>query len=506
MIMDFETAYETLDTVEETLDPADWGTLRRLGHRMIDDLFGYLETLRERPVWQPVPAASKAHFQQPAPQAPLGLAQAYDDFLTHILPYPMGNIHPRFWGWVMGSGSPVGMLADLLAAGMNSNAGGAEHAASYVEAQVLDWCKELFGFPAEASGVLVSGGSMANFTGLAVALNRCAGYDVRHYGVRAAARSLVLYASSEAHSSIRKAVEMLGLGNAALRLIPVQADFTMDVAALEQAIVADRAAGRQPFCVVGNAGAVNTGAIDDLTALADLCRRHELWFHVDGAFGALAALSPALRPRLAGMERADSLAFDLHKWLHAQMEAGCILVRDAEAHHRTFALRPDYLAHHGERGLTGTQFWYHEYGMDMSRSFRALKIWLGFKAYGVEQYGRLIEQNVEQAHYLAAQIDAQPELVRMAPVALQIVCFRYQTKILPGVLQDRINQEIMIALQEEGIAVVTSTILHGRLTLRCSITNHRTRREDLDLLVEAVVRQGRRIQEQLVQSLDDSME
>jgi aromatic-L-amino-acid/L-tryptophan decarboxylase len=511
--MDFAPLFETFDPrtdqydgVEETLDPTDWSELCAIGHRMVDDLFAHLQDIRQRPVWQPLPETTKAHFRQPLPQAPQGLTQAYDDFRTHVLPYPMGNLHPRFWGWVIGSGSPVGMLAELLAAGLNPNVGGAEQAASYVEEQVLAWCKELLGYPASASGLLVSGGSMANFTGLAVALNSKAGFDVRRRGVRAAARPLVLYASSETHSSVRKAVELLGLGHEALRLIPVQSDYTIDLDELAAAIAADRAVGKQPFCVVGNAGAVNTGAVDDLAALADLCAREGLWLHVDGAFGAVAALSPALRPQLAGMERADSLAFDLHKWLHIPYEAGCILVRNGEAHRRTFSLTPDYLAHHGERGLSGGEHWFHEYGLQLSRGFRALKIWLALKSYGVDHHRRLIEQNVAQAHYLAAQIDATPELVRMAPVALQIVCFRYQSKALPLPLQDRVNEEILLRLQEEGIAVLTSTLLDGRLVLRCSITNHRTRREDLDLLVESVVRMGRRYQEQLLDELDYWME
>jgi aromatic-L-amino-acid/L-tryptophan decarboxylase len=422
-----------------------------------------------------------------------GEAQTYQDFLTHVLPYPMGNIHPRFWGWVIGGGSPLGMLAELLAAGMNPNAGGAEHAAIYVEEQVLSWCKEMLGYPATASGLLVSGGSMANLIGLTVARNSQAGFDMRRLGVGAAPKPLVLYASVETHSSVRKAVEVLGLGSDALRLIPVQADYTLDLAALEQAIREDRSTGQQPFCVVGNAGTVNTGAIDDLSALAALCEREQLWFHVDGAFGALAALAPALRPHLAGMERADSLAFDLHKWMHAQYEAGCILVRNAEAHRRTFALTPEYLAHHGERGITGGSLWFHEYGVQLSRGFRALKVWFALKAYGVEHHGRLIQQNVDQAHYLAHLVDAEPSLERAAPVALQIVCFRYRVATLPGELQDRINEEIILRLQEEGVAVVTSTILGGRLVLRCSITNHRTLLEDLELLVRSVVRMGQTV-------------
>ena len=276
---------EILDTVlEETLDPADWEALRALGHRMLDDMINYLQTVRERPVWQPVPELVKQHLKSPLPLEPQDSGSVYQDFLDQVLPYPLGNIHPRFWGWVMGNGTPFGMLAEMLAAGFNPNMGGGNHVANYVEAQVIDWCKAMFDLPLEASGLLVSGGSMANLVGLAVARSTCAGFDVRKRGLVGAPRRLIVYASREVHNSVQKAVELLGLGSQALRLIPVDAEYRMDIPALEAAIAADRQAGDQPLCIVGNAGTVNTGAIDDLDRLADICEREKMWFHVDGAF------------------------------------------------------------------------------------------------------------------------------------------------------------------------------------------------------------------------------
>src|SRR6266540_2703347 len=330
---------------EESLDPEDWDELRALGHRMVDDLLDYLRIVRERLVWRPIPAELRARFRGPAPRAPEGAERAYQDFRDHVLPHPMGNIHPRFWGWVIGTGTPLGALAEMLAAGMNPNMGGGDHVPNQVEAQVLDWCKEMLGYPFSASGLLVSGGSMANLVGLAVARNARAGFDVRRTGVRAAGGPLTIYGSVEVHNSIQKAVELLGLGSDALRLVPVTDQFEIEVNALERMISADRADGCRPICVVGNAGTVSTGAFDDLAALAQLCEREGLWFHVDGAFGALAGLVPEYRSRLAPMARADSLAFDLHKWMYVPFEAGCTLVRDPEAHRRTFSLTPDYLTH-----------------------------------------------------------------------------------------------------------------------------------------------------------------
>jgi aromatic-L-amino-acid decarboxylase len=476
---------------EESLDPEDWDALRALGHRMVDDMLTFLQTVRERPVWQPIPENVKGRLKQPVPLEPQGAATAYRDFVENVLPHPMGNIHPRFWGWVIGTGTPFGMLAEMLAAGMNPNLGGGEHVPNYVEAEVLDWCKEMLGYPAEASGLLVSGGSMANLVGLAVARNTMAGFDLRRQGLRAA-RTMTLYGSREMHSSIQKAVELMGLGSEALREIPVNAEFQMDLEALQAAIGKDRAAGHLPFCVIGNAGTVNTGAIDDLSALADLCQREKLWFHVDGAFGALAALSPALRPLLAGMERADSLAFDLHKWMYMPYEVGCTLVRREQDHRRTFALSPEYLAH-AERGLAGGSLWFSEYGVELSRGFRALKVWLSIKEHGVRKYGRLIQQNVEQARYLAGLIDAAPELERLAPVPLNIVCFRFKAEHLDEPALNQLNQELLIRLYESGIAAPSYTTLNGSYVLRAAITNHRSRREDFDLLVRTVIRLGREL-------------
>jgi len=477
---------------EETLDPQDWDAFRTLAHRMLDDMLDFQQQVRQRPVWQPVPEVVKAFLKQPLPLTAQSHEQVYQDFLENVLPYPMGNPHPRFWGWVMGNGTPFAAMAELLAATMNPNMGGGDHGANYVEAQVIDWLKEMFGYPGDASGLLLSGASMANLVGLTVARNTLAGYDIRKEGLRSGQRQMVVYASQEVHSCVHKAVELLGLGRDALRLVPVNQDYEMDLKALEAAISADRAAGFQPICVVGTSGTVNTGAIDDLQGIADICQREGLWFHVDGAIGAVAILSPEVQACVEGLQRSDSLALDLHKWMYMPFEAGCVLVRSEPAHRKAFSLTPDYLAH-AERGLAAGKLWFSDYGLQLTRGFRALKVWMSLKEHGVGKFGRLVQQNMAQAQYLAQLVDDSPQLERLAPVQLNIVCYRFN----PGGLNDdelnRLNQELLIRLHESGIAAPSYTSLEGRYCLRAAITNHRSRREDFDILVGATTRLGSEI-------------
>jgi glutamate/tyrosine decarboxylase-like PLP-dependent enzyme len=348
-------------------------------------------------------------------------------------------------------------------------------------------------YPRTASGILVSGGSMANLVGLTVARNHQAEYDIRGEGIRGDRPPMRIYASMEVHSSVQKAVELLGLGNTSLRFVPVDAAYAIDVAALRRMVQEDRAKGMKPFCIVGCAGTVNTGACDDLDALADLCAAEKIWFHVDGAFGALAALSPALRPLVRGMERADSVAFDMHKWMYLPYEVGCTLVRDAEAHRLAFTLTPDYLEH-TTRGIGGSDIWFSDYGVQLSRGFRALKVWMCIKEHGIEKFGRLILQNVEQARYLAGLVRAEPELELVAPVSLNIVCFRYRGR--PGKIEEEnaMNKEILLRLHEGGVAAPSYTVLNGVYALRVCVTNHRSTFADFDILVREVLRLGRELQ------------
>jgi aromatic-L-amino-acid decarboxylase len=473
---------------EETLDPQDWDVLRKLGYQMVDDMMSYLENIRERPSWQPLPPEVKASFTEALPLEPQGADSVYRDFKKNVLPFPMGNIHPRFWAWVSGTGSPGAMLADMLASGMNSSAHGGDHAAIYVEEQVFSWLKEALGYPMEASGLLVTGGSVANLVGLAVARNAKAGWDVKRAGL-ANSPPLVIYASSETHSSVQKAVEAIGLGSDGLRQIETDKDFRIRVEALRDAVASDRKAGRVPICVVGNAGTVNTGAIDDLDTLADFCQAENLWFHVDGAFGATAAISPSLRPLLRGMQRADSLAFDLHKWMYVPYDIGCILVRWREHHRKTFSLQAAYMDDKG-RGLAGGPMWFKEYGLELSRSARALKAWFSLKEHGLRKFQTLVEQNVAQAKYLAEMVEADRRLELLAPVPLNVVCFRFRGGLVNETKLTALNQEILLRLQESGAASPSSTTLGGRFAIRVANVNHRSQREDFEYIISEVIRLG----------------
>jgi glutamate/tyrosine decarboxylase-like PLP-dependent enzyme len=475
------------NAAERTLDPADekeWASLRALGHRMIDEIFDYLKGRRQQPVWQPVPALTRqAMGQESVPRNGEGADAVYRSFIRDVLPYGIGNTHPRFWGWVMGTGTPEGVLAEMLAAGMNPNVGGFDDSAMLVEEQVIRWMAELMGMPAGTSGLLMSGGTMANLIGLAVGRHAKAGFDVRAQGL-SGGPGLRVYCSTEAHSWLKKTMELMGMGRVALRAVGVDDGYRMKVDELHEAIASDRASGHTPVCVVATAGTVNTGATDDLPAIAEVCAREDVWFHIDGAFGAPAYWSEKLRPLVQGMERADSLAFDLHKWGYMPYDIGCVLVRDAEMHKAAFATGASYLTAM-ERGPAAGGLRFADRGIELSRGFRALKAWMSLKAKGVDAITGVIEQNVGQAHYLASLVEASSELELAAEAPLNIVCFRYSGA------SDTENTEILMRLQESGTAVPSGTVLGGRFAIRVAITNHRSRREDFNLLVESVTRIGR---------------
>ena len=490
------SAQSTNTPREPSLDPADWPAFRTLAHKMLDAAIDKMEHAREGPVWRAVPDEMKASLQSRLPVEGLGAA-VVQQRIEALLPYGVGNTHPRFFGWVHGSGTPGNLIAEIAAAAMNANLGGRDHGAMYVEKQVLQWCRELFDFPETSSGLIVSGTSIATVIALKVARDQCVGSTSRRQGLGGA--RLVGYTSTQTHSCVARAFDILGLGTDALRKIAVNDRFEMDIDALQSAIDKDRAAGLVPFTIIGTAGAVNVGAIDDLEAIADLAQRERLWFHVDGAFGATGVLSERLRPRLTGLRRADSLAFDFHKWLHVNYDAGFVLIRSEAAHRQSFSERPDYLKG-AERGLAAGNPWPVEYGPELSRGFRALKIWTQLAEHGSEKLGAMITRNCKQAAYLAEQVTASEDLELLAPAAMNICCFRWIDPALDAAALDKLNDEIVIQLQLQGIAAPSTTILHGKTAIRVNITNHRTTFADLDLLL----RETRRIAQALLQDLGEA--
>ena len=481
------------ENMNKTLDPADWDEFRKLGHRMLDDLCDHLSTLRKQPAWQPMPDEVKASLIEPLPIEGQGAQAVYQEFLRNVLPYPNGNLHPRFWGWVQGTGTPLAMLADMLASGMNPHLAGFNQAPVIVERQVIAWMAELMGMPRTTSGILTSGGTMASLTAMVVARHAKAGFDVREEGLQGGDRPrLLLYGSTETHRWAKSAAEMLGLGLRAYRCAPVDSEFRMDIAALRRMIAEDRESGLRPFCVIGTAGTVNTGATDDLEALAELCREEGLWFHVDGAFGALARLVPDLRPMVAGIEQADSIALDLHKWMYLPFEIACVLVRDERAHREAFTRSASYLAE-TTRGVIAGGLPFAERGIELTRGFKALKAWMSLKAHGVSAFAEIIEQNVDQARYLAGRVNEHAGLELLAPVPLNIVCFRYRAAGLSERELNELNEELLVRVQESGVAVPSQTWIGEAFALRVAVVNHRSRREDFDLLIDTVVEQGARL-------------
>lgn len=476
---------------EETLDPADWSEARAVAHRMVDDAIDHLSGVRDRPLWQEMPADVRGTYARQLPQAPQPLAAVYSEITANLMPYPMGNVHPRFWMWYMGAGNFTGALADFLAAIDGSNLGGGNMAAAMVDRQVTDWIRDMMGFPEGASGTLVNGGSMANIIGLIAARNAMAGVDLREDGVDAMPQPLRFYASDQVHSCHQKAMNLLGLGKRALRKVRSDNSLRMDLDALHEQIRVDRENGERPACVIATAGTTNTGSIDDLSAIADLCAAEGLWLHIDGCIGALIRIAPDHHHLVAGIERADSLALDLHKGLQAPFDVGCALVRDRRQHRVTFAEDAEYLQKMS-RGIAAAEF-LHDYNLDTTRGFRALKIWMMLKEHGVAKFGRLIDQGIEQAQYLTRLIERQPLLQKMAPTAIDVVSFRFDPGGLDESALRALNIEIMLQLQEAGIAAVSDTTVKGHHCLRAAICNHRTRRADLDLLVAEVVRLGAEI-------------
>jgi glutamate/tyrosine decarboxylase-like PLP-dependent enzyme len=473
----------------------DAETFRALGYRAVDIATAHLAGIRDDPVYQPVPREVRAALMDaPLPEDPVVIDVLLEAFTSTVLPYPMGNGHPRFFGWVNSPPAPAGIVAELLAAAFDPSCAGGDHAAIYLERGVVRWLMELVGFPVEGSmGILTSGGSMASLTAIATARHAAAladGWNDRESGLQGNDRPpFVMYLSGEGHTTMVKAAELIGIGNRQVRKIPVRGDFTMDVAALREAIAADRAAGLRPFLVAASAGTVSTGAIDPIDDIADLCQREGLWFHIDGAYGAVGVLDERVADRFSGMQRADSLALDPHKWLSVPVECGCALVRDGGMLRDTFSLVPPYVRTEEGKGIGGLP-WFAEYGFQQTRGFRALKVWMTLASAGREGIAATIRRHNDLAAYLASRVRECDDLELLSEPTLSIVCFRYRHDE-----PDDFNKRIMETMQSEGRAFVTQAILDGAFWLRANVLHYATTREDIDALVEVVQETGLALQQ-----------
>ena len=479
---------------EKNLDPDNWDDFQKLAHRVVDDLVDYLKTVGDRPVWKALPSDSKNLFSESLPINGSPESEVYEEVKNHILPYPTNNIHPRFWSWVGGTGTPSQLIADMVISAMNSGSLGLDETAStHVELQLLSWLKSLLDYPQDASGLLVSGGSMANLVGLAVARTQASNYDVRGEGINVNKHPrLVYYSSTETHSCIRKAIELLGLGSKSLRLIPTNDDFTVNLQLLKNAIKKDRDNGLLPACIIANVGTVNTGAIDPLIELASIAKEEGLWLHADGAFGAIAKFAKNSSNLVAGLELADSIAFDLHKWMYIQYDCGCVLIKSGHPHKETFSVIPPYIKNF-DRGLASGPINFSEYGVQLSRSFKALRAWMALKIEGTDKYSELIEQNIDQAKYLTKLIIKNNSLELLSPTSLNIVNFRFKNPRLDDAQLNEINSEILMKLHESGNSAPSSALLGDNFSLRVAICNHRSQRSDFDDLVEDVINIGNQL-------------
>jgi len=470
-----------------SLDPQDWDQFAQVAHRMLDDAISKMRSSGDGRVWTPATDDLKSAFDIAVPTegTETGLVQQQ---ISELLQFGVGNTHPRFFGWVHGAGTPGNLIAEIAACAMNANLGGRDHGAMYVEKQVVRWVREMFGFPKDASGLIVSGTSVATIVALKTARDSFLGFQNRKSGDSLA--GMVGYTSTQTHSCVARAFDILGLGSDALRKIPVNDQFQMDTGALRKAIAQDRAAGLTPFVVIGTAGSVNVGAIDNIAELARISTAENLWLHIDGAFGAAGVLSDVLAPKLKGLGLVDSIAFDFHKWLHVNYDSGFVLIRDADKHRRAFAERPDYLKG-TDKGLAAGNPWPVDFGPELSRGFRALKIWEQFAEHGTRKLGQMISKNCKQAAHLAALIDQDSEFELLAPVATSICCFRYFDPQLDAPALNTLNEEIVIELQIRGLAVPSVTTINGKTAVRVNITNHRTTIGDVELVlpeIKAIVR------------------
>jgi glutamate/tyrosine decarboxylase-like PLP-dependent enzyme len=462
--------------------PAD--QIREMGRAAIDLVAAYYDTLAGRAVLHPTTAAGlRSLLQEPAPPTGTSFAELLDTVRDVVEEFSRHNGHPRFFGYVSSPGNPVNAVGSMIASALNINVTcwRSGPAATEMELLTIGWLKEMLGFPAEGAGLLVSGGSMANFAGIAAARSAKAPEVVRQ-GMRAAGR-MRLYCSAEAHFSVRKAAAMLGIGSDNVRAVQTDERLRMDPAALDRLVREDREAGLLPFCVVASAGTAGTGAVDPIGPIADFARAHDLWLHVDGAYGGIAALAPSVQGLFACIGEADSVALDPHKWLYLPVGCGCVLYRDPASARAAFSENAEYTRVIGLEDDETFAFW--DYGPELSRPFRALDLWLLVKSAGTRALAEAIEENIACARYFETLVRGAEDFEMLAPVDLSIFCFRYRPHGFEGDL-DRLNEQVMVALQRAGSSYLSNASVHGKFALRGCVLNYRTTRGDMEKLLEDV--------------------
>ena len=438
----------------------------------------YFGELRDRPVYRHTSSREiRSGLDSNLPIKGTDFDSLLKVFRDTIVPFSRQNAHPRMFGYVQSPGTPIGAFADLLASTLNANLTIWRSAPGPVELErlTIDWIRQILGFPAEAGGLFVSGGSMANLAALAAA---------RQTKYNSLGR-LRLYASTAAHFSIVKAAALLGIGRENVQHVGIDERFRMRVDDLVAKINADVEAGYVPFCVVGNAGTVDTGAVDPLQEIREVANRYQLWMHVDGSYGAFAILADSVRKLFAGMEEADSIALDPHKWLYLPVDVGCVIYRDPETAHATFAHEAEYTRMFGEEADEAFVCW--DYGPELSRRFRALKVWMLLKGVGLDRLSEAIESNLECARHLESMVQASDDFEMVAPVELSIFCFRHLPVQMrnrsPDVI-DAFNEQLLVALQRDGSSYLSNTTLRGRFALRGCVLNYRTTLRDMEILLD----------------------
>ncbi|MCU0464511.1 MAG: aminotransferase class V-fold PLP-dependent enzyme [Anaerolineae bacterium] len=458
---------------------------RALGYRAIDMIAQQLADLADGPTRRPVPLDVRHSLEdQPIPETGADPFDLLDRVQNEVLAYPMGNPSPRFFAWVNSTPTPIGILGDLFAAAMSPSAAGGDQAATYVERAALTWVKDMLGFPQEAQGLFVSGGSKANLTCLAVMRHVMSEGKVRADGMASIDAPMIVYTSAHGHSCIEKAISALGIGSKNLRIIPVDSQHRMDVEKLREAIAADRAAGLHPVCVAASAGTTNTGAIDQLDVIADLCEAENMWFHIDGAYGGFGILAEQTEGMYKGMNRADSIAVDPHKWLYIPVECGCAIVRHAEAMRATFSLVPAYLQE------DRAEPWFSEYGLQQTRGFRALKVWLSIQHYGLDGYRKMITQDINTAYELRRKLFARSDYEVVTAGPLSVTCFRYVPAGVPEEQLDDLQRQIVAWTNASARAFITTTMIDGKTVVRACHVNFRTTSADLDVLLDTLTEAG----------------